>query len=206
MRAEGLREVVAEALERIGLTERADHRAAFLSGGMQRRLNIVAGTLHRPRVLLLDEPTVGVDPRAREGIHALLGELRRAGLALLLTTHDMEEAAGLADRIAFLVEGRITAEGTPAELIARTFGTDRELIVTLGREPGSREREVLADSGLAPTRVDKVWTGRLAGDIDTASTVASRMRQAGLAVSEFRIREPGLQGVFLHLTGREFHR
>ena len=201
---EVLARAVDDALERIDLTHRAHDRAGTLSGGMQRRLNIAAGTLHHPAVLLLDEPTVGVDPRARESIHALLRDLRRDGLAIVLTTHDMEEAGSLADRVAFLVEGRITAEGTPRSLIERTFGTDRELIVTLAEPPCDSERSLLGARGLTATRIEQIWTGRLAGDFDTASGIAAEMRRAGLAISEFRVREPGLQGVFLQLTGREF--
>ncbi len=201
---EPLARAVDEALEHIDLVHRADDRAGELSGGMQRRLNIAAGTLHRPAVLLLDEPTVGVDPRARESIHALLRGLRRAGLAIVLTTHDMEEAGSLADRVAFLVEGRITAEGTPRSLVEQTFGTDRELIVTLTEPPRDSERSLLGARGLTATRIEQIWTGRLTGDFDTASGIAAEMRRAGLAISEFRVREPGLQGVFLQLTGREF--
>ena len=88
---------------------------------MQRRLNLVAGVLHEPRVLLLDEPTVGIDPDARLRVHALLENLREQGMTILLTTHDLDEAAALSNRIGFLVDGRLRAEGTLDELLEATL-------------------------------------------------------------------------------------
>jgi ABC-2 type transport system ATP-binding protein len=168
---------------------------------MQRRLNIAAGLLHHPAVLLLDEPTVGVDPNAREHIYELLRALRSEGLAILIATHDLEQAETLADRIAILDQGRIRAEGTPASLVKEVLGDARELAVTLSADPDADGREQLAREGLAPVRGDRAWAGRLAGGLSDLSAISGRLAAAGLAVSEMRVREPGLRGVFFRLTG-----
>jgi ABC-2 type transport system ATP-binding protein len=190
-------------LDRIGLAERAGDPVATLSGGMRRRLNVAAGVIHRPRVLLLDEPTVGVDPTARESIHDLLRDLRRDGLAILLTTHDLEQAAELADRVGMIIDGRIRAQGPVPELIRDVFGDSRELLVTLDTAPGQRGRAQLTDRGLASSRNERVWTGRLQRGFEDLSALAAGLESAGLAVNEVRIREPGLRGVFFRLAGRE---
>jgi len=117
-------ERVDACLELVGLAERADDRVDKYSGGMQRRLNIAAGLLHEPRLLVLDEPTVGVDPQSRNAILESIESLGTAGLAVLYTTHYMEEAERLCDRIGILDEGRLIAEGTRAELVDLMGDTD----------------------------------------------------------------------------------
>jgi ABC-2 type transport system ATP-binding protein len=204
----GLRRAEAVAatdwlLDRVGLAERGLDRVASLSGGMKRRLNVAAGVIHRPRVLLLDEPTVGVDPAARERIHDLLRDLRNDGLTILLTTHDLEQAEELADRVGILIDGRLHAEGPVAELIREVFGEGKELLVTLGREPGPAGQERLARAGLQPSRSERVWLGRLAHGFDDLPRFTADLERAGLAVQEVRLREPSLRGVFFRLAGRE---
>ena len=113
-----LRDAVIDALELAGLTERANDRVREYSGGMKRRLNLAVGVIHRPELLLLDEPTVGVDAQSRNQILDALLELRRAGRTLLYTTHYMEEAQRLCDRLAIMDDGRVIALGTPFELAA----------------------------------------------------------------------------------------
>jgi ABC-2 type transport system ATP-binding protein len=112
-------ESVRKALELAGLTERADDRVKQYSGGMKRRLNLAAGDLHQPALLLLDEPTVGVDPQSRNHIFDALFDLRKSGRTLLYTTHYMEEAQRLCDRVAIMHDGALVAVGTPAELAER---------------------------------------------------------------------------------------
>src|SRR5262245_45365712 len=113
-----LREAIKDALQLAGLIERADDRVREYSGGMKRRLNLAVGVIHRPRLLLLDEPTVGVDAQSRNQIFEALLELRQAGQTLLYTTHYMEEAQRLCDRVAIMNDGRVIALGTPQELAA----------------------------------------------------------------------------------------
>jgi ABC-2 type transport system ATP-binding protein len=195
---------VRQALGWTGLEARARDRVGWLSGGLQRRLNIAAGTLHRPRVLLLDEPTVGVDPVAREAIHGVLDTLRGTGMGILLTTHDMEQAEDLADRVAILAEGRICAAGRLADLLQEHFGDAKELTITCSSPPGAEAASVLRSLGLGHTEDVATWTGSITGGLEALSSLGQRLSTAGLPVAEVRVREPGLRGVFFRVTGREF--
>jgi ABC-2 type transport system ATP-binding protein len=170
---------------------------------MRRRLNIAAGVLHRPDLLLLDEPTVGVDPGAREAVHEVLTALRREGMAILLTTHDLEQAETLADRVGIVADGRLLAEGPPARLVRELFGGAREIRLTLASEPRREQREHLEREGFRRASDAAVWSGSLEGGLDTLSSLGARLAESGLAVTELRVREPGLRGVFLRLAGRE---
>jgi ABC-2 type transport system ATP-binding protein len=190
-------------LAKVELADRAADPVATLSGGMKRRLNVAAGVIHRPRVLLLDEPTVGVDPAAREAIHDLLRDLRREGLAVLLTTHDLDQAAELCDRVGILIDGRIRAEGSVRELIAELFGAGQELMVVLAHEPCAEGMSVLGSVGLEASSDRRVWTGALDRSTSELSSVSADLEAAGLAIAEVRVREPGLRGVFFRLAGRE---
>ena len=196
------RAAAARALGFVDLTDRRKSRVSTLSGGMQRRLNIAAGILHDPRVLLLDEPTVGVDPPARERIHELLVSLRSRGVALLLTTHDLDQAAALADRVGILVGGRIRAEGSVTGLVRETFGDARELAVSLAALPDAACVAHLGAEGLSPSPDRRFWSGPLAGGLDALAEVGRRLTQAGVALAEIRLREPDLAGVFFRVAGR----
>ena len=167
---------------------------------MKRRLNIACGVLHRPRVVLLDEPTVGVDPQSRERIYDMLAELTRDGVSLLLTTHHLEEAEARCSRTVIIDHGKVIAAGTLAELVDRTVGRHR--IVTLRLDaplaaslpPGV---EVAADDPrLLRARVIE-RRARAAGAARRASSAQGR------EVEDVEVRGPSLQSVFIHLTGRE---
>ncbi len=196
-------EAVDNALQWTALDSRAADLAGTLSGGMQRRLNIAAGTLHRPRLLLLDEPTVGIDAPARDAIHEMLRRLKAEGLSILLTTHDLDQAGELADRVGILAQGRMLAEGPPGTLVRETFGDGKELIVTLGARPDDRGCTALERERLKPIKDGMTWTGPLAGDLSRLAEVGRRITGAGLVVTEIRVREPGLRGVVAHYTGEE---
>lgn len=194
----------AQALDWIGLADRAGSRVAVLSGGMKRRVNLAAGVLHRPDVLLLDEPTAGVDPQARERIHELLADLRARGMAILLTTHDLDQAEGLADRIGILDDGALKAEGAFAELKARTFGDHRHVGLAFAEEPGVVAVTLLEELGLVPASGDaRRWSGALGGEFADAAAIGRRAAETGLAVTELSVREPDLYSVFFRVTGRE---
>ena len=127
-----LKERVDWALEWSGLADRANQMAKTFSGGMQRLLNIACSLLHAPRLVLLDEPTVGVDPQSRERIYEMLAALKRDGVSVVLTTHHLEEAERRCERVVIIDRGRIVAAGTMAELVAQAMGTARGLAVQLG--------------------------------------------------------------------------
>jgi ABC-2 type transport system ATP-binding protein len=118
LRGARLKQCAAEALETVGLDARAHQKVATFSGGMQRRTNLAVGILHAPRLLLLDEPTVGIDPQSRQLILEKLGAIKRTGTAMLYTTHYMEEAQQLCDRVVIMDTGRILCQGPPDALIA----------------------------------------------------------------------------------------
>jgi len=197
LRGAALRESVAWALEWTALAGREREVVKRFSGGMRRRLNIACGVLHRPPVVLLDEPTVGVDPQSRERIYEMLAGLAAAGAALLLTTHHLEEAEARCDRIVIIDHGRTVAEGTLAELTAATFGEQHAVTVTLERPPVGEVPPFAAEPGGVTLRAN-------VRDLDAElPELLRRLRTAQCAVSDLQIRRPSLAGVFLALTGKE---
>jgi ABC-2 type transport system ATP-binding protein len=179
------------------LSDRANQLCRTLSGGFQRRVNICASVLHKPLALLLDEPTVGIDIDAREAIHGLLHALRAQGTALLIATHDLDQAQQLCDRIGLIIGGNIVMEGVPNALISAHFGNDREVIVTLGRAAKDVGTIALRGMGLRLTQSPLTWFGRLpAANVDAAN-LGHRLEAAGLDVKEIRVRVPDLKSLFL---------
>ncbi len=191
-----LREAVAWALEWTGLAPRASEPVQRFSGGMRRRLNIACGVLHRPRVVLLDEPTVGVDPQSRERIYEMLDALRSEGAALLLTTHQLEEAESRCDRVVIIDRGRGVAAGTVAELTAAAFGSRHEVTIQVNRVPDP-----------LPDGFDRAGNGALHATVGEVAEDLPRLlaalAAAGCSSEGLQVRRPGLAGVFIHLTGRE---
>ena len=185
------------ALEWTALADRAREPIKRFSGGMKRRLNIACGVLHEPRVVLLDEPTVGVDPQSRERIHDMLARLRDAGASLLLTTHQLEEAEGRCDRIVIIDHGAVIAAGTLDELVARTVGQHRQVAIRLDRAPQAPLEGFNggSDGALLRARVTDVGA--------ELPVLIGRAERAGFKVEDIQVRSPSLQSVFLHLTGRE---
>ena len=193
---------VEEVLDVIGLTERADDHADDYSGGMKRRLNIGIGLLHEPSLLILDEPTVGVDPQSRNAILESVEALSAEGRAVLYTTHYMEEAERLCDRVAILDEGEIKAEGTRSELVGLVGERDRIRMegtgVTEGLIAAFQDLAGMAEVRIADHIVEVFVT-------DAASLLPDVLRRAadgGMAVSRVEVVEPDLEAVFLHLTGK----
>jgi ABC-2 type transport system ATP-binding protein len=193
-----LRARVDWALEAAALADRADEPVKQFSGGMKRRLNIVCGVVHRPRVVLLDEPTVGVDPQSRERIYELLDELRASGVSLLLTTHHLEEAEARCSRTVIIDHGRVIADGTLAELVARTVGAHR--VVTLRVDaplsPPPAGMEVAADD----PRQLRARVGHVSRELPA---LLAAINAQGRDVEDVDVRGPSLQSVFIHLTGRD---
>jgi ABC-2 type transport system ATP-binding protein len=200
MRRAAVKERIEEVLHTIGLADRGNDLVSTYSGGMKRRLNIAAGLLHRPKLLILDEPTVGVDPQSRNAILASVEQLAAEGLAVLYTTHYMEEAQRLCDRVAIIDGGRLIAQGTVRELTALVGERDRvSLRAQAGAEEiGQRLRglpgvEALSVSGQEITLVVH----------DAATALPALIREAGPAIRSVAVDEPDLEAVFLHLTGKK---
>ena len=193
---------VEEVLDVIGLADRADDQARTYSGGMQRRLNIGIGLLHRPRLLVLDEPTVGVDPQSRNAILESVEHLSSEGMAVLYTTHYMEEAERLCDRIGIVDLGQVKAEGTRAELVALVGQHDRVVI----EASGGLERAADAMASLPGVVAASAADGSLALIVDDARTLLPELLRAatdaGASVRGVDVDQPDLEAVFLHLTGR----
>ncbi len=196
-----LKERVDEALSLTELSERSDERVDTFSGGMKRRLNIAAGLLHHPLLLVLDEPTVGVDPQSRHAILERVQALGRGGMGVLYTTHYMEEAERICDRVGIIDHGRLVAEGTRRELVARLGERDR---IELG---ATGDLELLADAVRKVPGVQNAATGDHAVQLVAEEgrrilpAVLEAAERAGIAVNSVDVVEPDLEAVFLHLTG-----
>ena len=202
----GLRRRVAELLERFGLAEAANRLARTYSGGMQRKLDVAMGLIHRPQVLFLDEPTTGLDPEARADMWAEISRLAsQEGLTILLTTHYLEEADHLARRLAIVDRGRVVAEGTPDQLKGELRGD--AIQVELVQAPGNGlvrhaldrlrgVREVTLEGRSLRARVDSGATA--------VPVVLGALEASGVAVAAVTIARPSLDDVYLRYAGRAF--
>ncbi|HET6449892.1 MAG TPA: ABC transporter ATP-binding protein [Spirochaetia bacterium] len=197
------RERARELLESVGLRGRGGEKARVYSGGMRKLLDIACAMVDRPRVILMDEPTLGLDPRSRRAVWDLVEDLRKAeGTAVLLTTHYLSEADALCDRVAILEHGCIAAQGTPGEL---RRATPAEL-VTVQME-GSADDLARARQGLAvlwslkeSTRGNKVCVAAVADAESAIPVIVETVRQAGARVVRTRVERRGLDGIFLDST------
>jgi ABC-2 type transport system ATP-binding protein len=202
LRGQTLKVRVDEILEMIGLSDRRNDRVDTYSGGMKRRLNIGAALMHRPEVIIMDEPTVGIDPQSRRNILDSVKEFNRSGMTVLYTTHYMEEAQELSDRIAIMDYGQIIAKGTHEELVKIVGELDRiELTVTS-----------------IDSRVVSQWdqiegVKKVVGDGDRVTLLVedsnkvlphifTSINSSAMRIAAIEIEEPNLEAVFLHLTGR----
>jgi ABC-2 type transport system ATP-binding protein len=195
-----------DLLERFGLTEFGGRQVKTYSGGMQRKLDVALGLVHRPRVLFLDEPTTGLDPEARADLWTEVGRLAGAeGLTVLLTTHYLEEADRLADRLAIVDHGKIVAEGTPEGLKSELRGdsvqvelidadTDGTVRTLLGQLPGIGEIVVEG----------KVLRARVAHGATAVPAVLGALEDKAIPVSAVTVSRPSLDDVYLNYTGRSF--
>ena len=192
---------IGETLELVGLADRGKDRIGTYSGGMKRRANMAAGLLHHPKLLVLDEPTVGVDPQSR---NAILETVGRLGIAVLYTTHYMEEAARLCDRIGIIDDGQLIAEGTAETLIGIHGGRDK---VHLSCDGASLD--VLSAACLELSNVHNVHEheGNLELTTDHGPAVLSAVvavaTKHGVDLTGVEVRTPNLEDVFLTLTGKE---
>lgn len=182
-----LKDKIKWALDWIALADRANDRIKGFSGGMKRRLNIAAAVLHQPSVIMLDEPTVGVDPQSRERIWQMLNQLRAEGASLVLTTHQLDEAQTICDRIVIIDGGRTIAAGTLDELITQTVGPQRTVFCKVRDQAGEVAEEQHAVDDLS----------------EALPALLQRFKTQNKQLLDVRIQAPTLQAVFLHLTGKE---
>ncbi|MGC1377577.1 MAG: ABC transporter ATP-binding protein [Anaerolineales bacterium] len=202
LRGAALKARVDEVLGVIGLVDRQKDHVGKFSGGMKRRVNIGAALLHKPQVIIMDEPTVGIDPQSRRHILDNVKELNRQGMTVLYTTHYMEEAAELSSHIAIMDAGKVIAYGTHDELL-KTVGGQTRIDITLNTEAGK-----ILDDWRATEGVDKIdaTDGKVTALVDDSNQVLPRLFEAasrlGARITSVDIQEPNLEAVFLHLTGR----
>jgi lipooligosaccharide transport system ATP-binding protein len=187
-----------QLLDFVQLTERADDQVDPLSGGMKRRLTIARSLINDPDILILDEPTTGLDPQARHVVWDRLFSLKQRGVTLILTTHYMDEAEQLCDRLVVMDHGKIAAEGTPRDLIAR-YSTPE--VLELRFAPGDLEAVAEKIKDLSPERME-VTADRILLYAADGDDFLARVHQAGLEPITELVRRSSLEDVFLYLTGR----
>jgi len=199
-----LKKRVDEVLELIGLKDRANGRVGTFSGGMKRRVNIGVGLLHQPRIIYMDEPTVGIDPQSRRNILDAVKELNRQGMTVLYTTHYMEEAAELSNRVGIIDHGQLIALGTQKEL-TEMVGAHETLRLHLAED---QDAAALADAlrtlpGVIQSSTTDHEVALIVDEAEEALTpVITRANELGSKIRSVDIQEPNLETVFLHLTGR----
>ena len=195
---------VDEVLEQIGLTDKAKNRVKTYSGGMKRRVNIGVGLLHKPRLLFMDEPTVGIDPQSRRAILDTVKDLNKKGMTVLYTTHYMEEAAELSNRVGIIDHGELIALGTQDEL-TKQVGQAETLILHIGEneDPDALAKAVSSVEGVQKADVTNNEVSIITSDAkDILAGVVGKANERGIKIRSMDIREPNLEAVFLHLTGR----
>ncbi len=201
LRGSAAKRRIDEVLEIVGLADRAGDRVDEYSGGMQRRLNIAAGMLHQPRLLILDEPTVGIDPQSRNAILDAVAELGDSGMSVVYTTHYMEEAERLCDRVGIVDQGRLVAVGTRRELVAM-IGEKSKVVVGVDGDPAAAAKIVGTIAGVSQAASADNRVECLVDDGPRAlAAIVDQLHERGLAVSNLEIIEPSLDTVFLHITG-----
>lgn len=187
---------VEEACEAADLAGRLGERVELLSGGWKRRVNIVAAILHRPSLLILDEPTVGVDIDARNSLHALIQTLSGRGMGVLLITHDLHQAELLCAKVGFLLNGVLAPQGHPRALLDAAFAGQVEFIIEFAETLSAGHTTVLQQAGFIATNSGQSWY--LVGD-RSLGELAADLERSGIRPREMRFRQPGLDSLFLRL-------
>ncbi|HLO29903.1 MAG TPA: ATP-binding cassette domain-containing protein [Anaerolineales bacterium] len=202
LRGAALKSRVNEVLEVIGLNDRANERVGKYSGGMKRRVNIGVALLHKPKVIYMDEPTVGIDPQSRRNILDSVVALKNQGMTVLYTTHYMEESQELSDHIAIMDHGKMIACGTNEELVKLVGGQTR-IDLTVSPDPAKVSEAWRTIAGVEHVTLEEEKISVL---VDDSNKVLPRLFEAATyhsaRITSVDIREPNLEAVFLHLTGR----
>ena len=202
LRGAALKSRVSEVLEVIGLSDRANDRVGKYSGGMKRRVNIGVALLHKPKVIYMDEPTVGIDPQSRRNILDSVVALKNQGMTVLYTTHYMEESQELSDHIAIMDHGRLIACGSHEELV-KLVGQQTRINLTVNVDPVPLSETWRTTEGVKRVTVEEAQISVL---VDDSNKALPRLFEAAAhhsaRITSVDIREPNLEAVFLHLTGR----
>ena len=199
-----LKQRIDEVLAQIGLSDKANQRVKTYSGGMKRRVNIGVGLLHRPRLLFMDEPTVGIDPQSRRSILDTVKDLNRGGMTVLYTTHYMEEAQELSDRVGIIDHGDLIALGTQEEL-THQVGQSDTLVLHFGddQNPAALVEAARALPNVEHAELDGEMVRLITSSAEAVlAGVVGKATELGLKIRSIEIQEPNLEAVFLHLTGR----
>ncbi|MBC7878128.1 MAG: ATP-binding cassette domain-containing protein [Anaerolineales bacterium] len=201
---QSLKNRVDEVLEQIGLTDKAKNKVKTYSGGMKRRVNIGVGLLHKPKLLFMDEPTVGIDPQSRRAILDTVKDLNKQGMTVLYTTHYMEEAEELSDRVGIIDHGELIAIGTQKEL-TKQVGETETLVLHIGEneDPDALAKSIKGINGVLEANVINREIAVITPSAkDVLASVVTKANERGIKIHSIDIREPNLEAVFLHLTGR----
>jgi len=195
---------IDEVLEQIGLVEKAKERVKTYSGGMKRRVNIGVGLLHKPQLLFMDEPTVGIDPQSRRAILDTVKDLNAQGMTVLYTTHYMEEAAELSNRVGIIDHGEMIALGTQKELTQQVGQTETLILhVSENDDPAALAESLTGLEGVIQAQATDHEVSVITPEAeDVLASVVGAANERGIKIRSIDIREPNLEAVFLHLTGR----
>lgn len=203
LRGAALKQRVAEVLDIIDLSDRQKGRLSKFSGGMKRRVNIAVALLHKPQIIYMDEPTVGIDPQSRRSILDNVVALKNQGMTVLYTTHYMEEAQELSNHVAIMDHGKLIAIGTQDELVQTVGEMDRIVLMVNTAAEGVIEAWKVT-SGVKHVTTEE---GKITVMVDDSNRVLPRLFEAaaasGVRITSVDIQAPNLETVFLHLTGRE---
>jgi ABC-2 type transport system ATP-binding protein len=202
LRRHEVRDRTAEVLDVVGLSDRADDQVKKYSGGMKRRINIAVGLIHRPRLLILDEPTVGVDPQSRNSILESIERLSGEGMAVLYTTHYMEEAERLCDRVGIVDLGHLVAEGRSRDLTNR-LGAAEHIVLSVEGDVSRARRAIDELTVVARSTAEADTIDVLVPSAESAlPLVMQAVTTSGSSIRSVVVQEPDLEAVFLHLTGK----
>lgn len=201
IRGARLAHMIEHAVTATGLQDRVDQRVETLSGGYKRRANIASALLHAPKLLVLDEPTVGVDLDARNSINAVLRSLAESGMSVLITTHDLDQAASVASNVGIIIQGQIVETGAPDDLVAARFGGDQELVLLLAEPARGDVETLLTGRGFKSLEEGRHWRGRLSPAGPGVDALTTELVSAGARLRETRVRQPGLDSLYADITG-----
>jgi len=193
-----LKQRIQEILERVGLSDRSKDLVGTFSGGMKRRINIAASLLHKPTMIILDEPTVGIDPQSRNHIFGIIRELKSEGVTVVYSTHYMEEVEALCDNIAIIDHGKVIAQGELSALISQ-YGSNAVYLESSGTDNMDR---IVKASGLSKiVKKGRGWEIETAAPLQTMQQIAQLCLEHGVQVEQLQMVRPTLEQVFLTLTG-----